>query len=146
MNILTFDIEEWFHLLDHKGTKTELEWGNYEKRIHSNMERIFHILEKSNQKATFFCLGWIAEKYPEVIKEIISSGFEIGCHSNKHQLVFEQSPLEFENDVERAVNTLEDITGSKIKYYRAPGFSITEKNKWAFEILEIGRASWWGRV
>lgn len=135
MNILTFDIEEWFHLLDNESTKTINEWKNYEIRIHANMERIFNILDKTNTKATFFCLGWIAETYPEVIKEIVSRGYEIGTHTRMHQLVYDQTPSEFEKDMEHSVKTLEDITGKKVKYFRAPGFSITENEKWAFEIL-----------
>jgi polysaccharide deacetylase family protein (PEP-CTERM system associated) len=135
MNLLTFDIEEWFHLLDNESTKTIHEWTNYEVRIHQNMDRIFTILENNQQKATFFCLGWIAETYPEIIKEIVNRGYEIGSHTQNHQLVYEQSPKEFDNDLERSVKTLEDITGKKVKYFRAPGFSIKEENKWAFEIM-----------
>lgn len=135
MNILTFDIEEWFHILDNGSTKTINEWKNYEVRIHHNMERIFSILEKTNTKATFFCLGWIAETYPEVVREIVSRGYEIGSHTRMHQLVYEQTPREFKNDVEYSVKTLEDFIGEKVKYFRAPGFSITENEKWAFEIL-----------
>ena len=70
MRILTFDIEEWFHILDNKSTKTVKEWSNYESRIHSNMDKIFDLLDKSNQKATFFVVGWIAEMYPEIIRKI----------------------------------------------------------------------------
>ncbi|MEA4975166.1 MAG: polysaccharide deacetylase family protein [Paludibacter sp.] len=135
MNILTFDIEEWFHLLDNESTKTVNEWKNYDSRIHENMERIFAMLEKHNQKATFFCLGWIAETYPEVIRDIVNRGYEVGTHTRMHQLVYEQSPKEFNKDVELSVKTLEDITGQKVKYFRAPGFSIREDNKWAFEVL-----------
>lgn len=135
MNILTFDIEEWFHILDHNTTKTSLEWANYEVRIHQNMERILTLLKNTNQKATFFCLGWIAQQYPEVIKEIINQGHEVGCHSHLHQLVYEQSRDQFAKDTEQSVKLLQDITGMPILYYRAPGFSITEQNKWAFEIL-----------
>lgn len=139
MNILTFDIEEWFHILANDSTKTEKQWNNYEIRIHKNMERIFHILEQHNQKATFFCLGWIAEKYPEVINEINKRGYEIGSHTNTHQLVFEQDKFAFKNDVEKSIKTLEDCTGKKVRIFRAPGFSITENNTWAFEILtELG--------
>jgi len=139
MNILTFDIEEWFHILDNESTKTLHQWKNYEVRIHENMERIFSILEKHNQKATFYCLGWIAETYPEVIRDIIERGYEIGSHTTMHQLVYEQNPEEFRKDVDRSIKTLEDISGQKIKYFRAPGFSIKEENKWAFEILlELG--------
>lgn len=139
MNILTYDIEEWFHILDHEATKSEKQWNGFECRIHRNMERIFTQLERNKVKATFFCVGWIAEKYPEIIREIVKNGYEIGSHTHMHQLVYDQSPQEFKNDVERSIKTLEDLSGHKIKYFRAPGFSITENNKWAFEILvELG--------
>lgn len=135
MNILTFDVEEWFHILDNDSTKTANQWGKYENRIHQNMERIFCLLEKYNQKATFFCLGWIAETYPEVIKEIVARGYELGSHTRMHQLIYEQTPKEFKNDLEQSVKTLEDLSGQKVKYFRAPGFSIREDNKWAFDVL-----------
>lgn len=99
------------------------------------MERIFNILENKNCKATFFCLGWIAEVYPEVIRGIADRGYEIGTHTRMHQLVYEQTHKEFTLDLEESVKTLEDITGKKVKYFRAPGFSIGEDNKWAFEVM-----------
>ncbi len=139
MNILTFDIEEWFHLLDNASTKTENQWQNYEVRIHQNMDRIFEVLETTNTKASFFVLGWIAERYPEVVREICNRGHDIGSHTTSHQLVYEQSKEIFRLDVDRSIKTLEDISGKKITMFRAPGFSITEKNKWAFEVLyELG--------
>jgi len=95
MKILSFDIEEWFHILDNASTKTETEWNNYEVRIQNNVDRILDYLEETKQSATFFCLGWIAEKYPEVIRKINDNGYEIGCHSQNHQLVYEQSKSEF---------------------------------------------------
>ena len=139
MKILTFDIEEWFHLLDNESTQTEKEWGNFESRIHKNMERIFAQLERNNVKSTFFCVGWIAEKYPEIIKDILYRGHEIGSHTRMHQLVYTQNPSNFKADVEHSIKTLQDLSGKKIKYFRAPGFSITEENKWAFQVLaELG--------
>ena len=139
MNILTFDIEDWFHLLDHSSTKSEAEWINFTPRIHQNLDRILSILKKSNTKATFFVLGWIAEKYPEIVKQLTSLGYELGSHTHLHQLVYNQNYKSFKKDVERSINTLEDICGQKIKYFRAPGFSITEKTPWAFEVLsELG--------
>lgn len=135
MKILTFDIEEWFHILDNQSTKTEREWVNYESRIHRNMDRIFSILDDSDSKATFFCLGWIAKKYPDVIKRIDSMGYEIGTHSNMHQLAYEMTQKEFEKDLKCSVSQLENIIGKKVKSYRAPGFSIKESNLWAFESL-----------
>jgi polysaccharide deacetylase family protein (PEP-CTERM system associated) len=135
MNILTFDIEDWFHILDNASTKSEQEWGNYEVRIHKNVDRILDFLQKNNQSATFFSLGWIAEKYPEVIRKISACGYEIGCHSYGHQLVYEQNKVEFRNDTIRAIKTIEDVIGKKVISYRAPGFSITKNEIWALEEL-----------
>jgi len=135
MNILTFDIEEWFHILDNDSTKTEKEWVNYESRIHENMERIFQILEDHKCKATFFCLGWIAKKYPEIIKRIDALGYELGSHSNMHQLAYEMSRDEFEEDLKESIYRIEDIIGKKVECYRAPGFSIKGSNLWSLEIL-----------
>lgn len=134
MNILTFDIEEWFHLLDNESTKGEAQWVNYESRIHINVDRILDILDRHNTKATFFCMGWIARKYPEVIRKI-SERYEIGSHTDMHQLVYEQGEKAFREDVSSSIKLLEDISGKKVKYFRAPGFSITENEKWAFEVL-----------
>lgn len=138
MNILTFDVEEWFHLLDFDATRTEAEWGNYEVRIYENMDRIFRILEETNTKATFFVIGWIAKTYPDIVRKIADK-YQIGCHTMNHQLVRQQSREEFKNDVETGVKMLEDITGKKVECFRAPGFSIRESEAWAFEILsELG--------
>ena len=135
MNILTFDIEEWFHILDNYSTKSESDWLNYESRIHRNMEIIFNIIDKHNVRGTFFVVGWIAEKYPEIVKQISDRGFQIGSHTHMHQLVYEQNPKSFLRDVEKSIKTLEDISSQKVELFRAPGFSITEKNIWAFEVL-----------
>ncbi|MDR0585263.1 MAG: polysaccharide deacetylase family protein [Treponema sp.] len=135
MNILTFDIEEWFHVLEHDSTKTANEWHHYESRIHGNMERIFEVLDDVKLKATFFCLGWIAEKYPKIVKEITARGYEVGTHTAMHQLIYEQGPGVFGKDIEYSIKTLEDIAGKKIRCFRAPGFSLREDNKWAFEVL-----------
>lgn len=139
MNILTFDIEEWFHLLDNSSTKTEAQWGSFEPRIHQNMETIYDILEKTKVGATFFVVGWMAEKFPDVIRGIAERGYEIGSHTHLHQLVYEQDRTTFYKDVEKSIKTIEDCTGKKVTVFRAPGFSITEQNKWAFEVLyELG--------
>lgn len=135
MKILTFDIEEWFHILDNDSTKTVEEWSNYETRIHSNVDKIFNLLAKSNLKATFFVVGWIAEKYPEVLNKIDKLGYEIGSHTNMHQLMYEQKRNEVQQDLKRSIDIIQSITGKKVTAFRAPGFSITEKNKWAFEVL-----------
>lgn len=138
MNILTFDIEEWFHLLDNDSTKTEVQWKNYEVRIYQNVDRILRILDETDTKATFFIIGWIAKTYPDVVKKI-SEKYEVGSHSMNHQLVWQQTKNEFRQDVDSSVKLLEDITGKKVTTFRAPGFSIRESEGWAFEILnELG--------
>lgn len=134
MNILSFDIEEWFHLLDNESTRTEDQWRNYEVRIYENMERIFRILEDTNTRATFFIIGWIAKTYPDIVKRI-SERYQVGSHTMNHQLVWQQSPDEFREDVSSSIKLLEDITGKKVTSFRAPGFSIRESEGWAFEIL-----------
>jgi polysaccharide deacetylase family protein (PEP-CTERM system associated) len=139
MNILTFDIEDWFHILDNSSTKTESQWRTYEPRIHRNVDRILDLLSEKKQKASFFCLGWIAEKYPEILKAIDMEGHEIGSHSHNHQLVYEQSPGEYREDLRKSIETLENIIGKKITIYRAPGFSLTDDCFWTFEIMrELG--------
>lgn len=134
MNILTFDVEEWFHLLDNSSTKSEEQWKNFEVRIHQNIDRIFRILEDTNSTATFFIIGWIAKTYPEVVKRIAEK-YEIGSHTMNHQLVWQQSPQEFREDVDSSIKLLQDQTGKPVKFFRAPGFSIRKSEGWAFEIL-----------
>lgn len=138
MNILTFDVEEWFHLLDFDATRTEAEWGKYEVRIHDNVDRILDILDRTDTKATFFIIGWVAKTYPEVVKKIAAK-YQIGSHTMNHQLVWQQKPEEFRADVESSVKLLQDITGQSVECFRAPGFSIREQEAWAFDILaELG--------
>jgi peptidoglycan-N-acetylglucosamine deacetylase len=135
MKILSFDIEEWFHILDNPETQSPKNWQRLDTRIHENMERIHTLLDKHSQRATFFCLGWVAEKYPEIIKDIHARGHEIATHSHLHQLAYTQTQTEFEEDLKKSIYTLEDTIGAKIKAYRAPGFSFMKENKWVFESL-----------
>jgi polysaccharide deacetylase family protein (PEP-CTERM system associated) len=132
MHILTFDIEDWFHCDFISDNST---WNNYETRIYESTDRILQLLDEKKLKGTFFILGWIADNYPEVVKKIHAGGHEVGCHSLAHDLVHRMNTKTFLKDTETAIKTLEDIIGEKITLYRAPGFSITEKTPWAFEIL-----------
>lgn len=138
MNVLTFDVEEWFHLLDFDATRGVEQWDQYEVRIYENVERILSLLEETNTKASFFVIGWVAKNYPDIVQRIAEK-YEIGSHTMTHQLVWQQSPQEFRKDVEASVKLLEDITGQKVTSFRAPGFSIRESEKYAFETLhELG--------
>lgn len=138
MIILTFDVEEWFHLLDFDVTRGEAQWGSFEVRIHENVDRILQILEETESSATFFVIGWIAKTYPEVVRKIAAK-YQIGSHTMTHQLVWQQSREAFRQDTEASIKLLEDITGKPVECFRAPGFSIRESEAWAFETLyELG--------
>jgi len=136
MNILTFDIEEWFHCdmgSDVPG------WDKYETRIDQGTDRILALLATMNLKATFFCLGWLASRHPEVIRKIHGAGHEIGCHSYLHEPAFRLNRIQFKSDTEKSIKSIEDIIGKKVKLYRAPAFSFTDSNIWAFEVIaELG--------
>jgi polysaccharide deacetylase family protein (PEP-CTERM system associated) len=132
MNILTFDIEDWYNC---DFISEDYNWDKYEVRIYDGVDRILSELKSRDIKATFFCLGWIAEMHPDIIRRIHSQSHHIGCHSYQHQLSFRFTPEEFRLDTLRAKELIEGIIGSTIDAFRAPGFSISDKNKWAFEIL-----------
>lgn len=139
MKILTFDIEDWFHILDNPETARPQNWGGFESRVEAGVDTILNLLNRTNHIATFFCLGWVAEKYPNVIKRIADTGHEIATHSYGHQLAYTQSRSEFREDLSRSIGVLEAITGDRINTYRAPGFSVVDTNLWVFEVLgELG--------
>ncbi len=136
MNILSFDIEDWYNC---DFITRDFNWDKYEVRIYHGIEQILVELEKRDLKGTFFCLGWVAEKHPNVIRQIQKQGHHIGCHSYQHELSFRFDREGFKQDTEKSKKLIEDITGQAINAFRAPGFSITEKNQWAFDVLsELG--------
>lgn len=132
-NIFTVDLEEWFHanyednLFDNN--------KKYEIRVIENTEKLLEMLARNDSKATFFTLGYIAKKHPELVRKIQSYGHEIASHGMNHQLVYNQNELEFRNDIRESKKLLEDIIGDDVIGYRAPSWSITEKSKWAWEVL-----------
>ena len=132
LNILTFDIEEWFHSFQEGPPST---WDAHEVRIHRNVDLILEMLSEHQMSASFFCIGWIANRYPEIIKKIDRLGHEIGSHSHYHRLAHQLSYVDFEEDLKASIYSIEDTTGKKVEMYRAPGFSITQTNEWAFEVL-----------
>ena len=135
MRILSFDIEEWFHLLDHGATRGEADWARFPRRLDENIEPIFELLRRHGCGATFFCLGWVAREYPHVVRRIRDAGHEVATHSDLHQLAYTQSPGEFRDDLARSIDCLEDVTGKKVVSYRAPGFSFKQDNAWVFDVL-----------
>ena len=137
-NGLTFDIEEWFHILNLPTSPPFSMWDTLENTVEPNTYRLLEILDESGTKATFFVLGWIAKRYPALVRAIHAAGHEVGSHGSMHDLVYKQGRERFREDLARARGELEDLIGSVVIGYRAPGFSITEKTPWAFD--EIRRA------
>lgn len=129
MNILTFDIEEWF--LNHQKNGPKEKNAEFDRYL----EAILGKLNERQLKATFFCVGEMGRMFPDVIRKIKAQGHEIGCHSNIHTWLDKMTEAECKEDTHRAVDSLEQCIGDKIKSYRAPAFSICENNKWAFEVL-----------
>ena len=139
MKILSFDIEDWYHLLDHEASSSPASWTKFASRVEKSTEAILEILADADQRATFFCLGWVAERHPRLIRLIHDQGHHVATHSHTHQLVYEQTRREFRTDVERSIGVLSDITGDCIDTFRAPGFSIKKGQEWAFDtLLELG--------
>ena len=130
MNILTFDIEEWFIEKEFGGNRKEM-YAEYD----SYLGRILALLNETDKKATFFCVGKMAADFPDVIKRIAADGHEIGCHGNVHTWLNKMSQDDVLEDTRIAVDSLEQLVGRKVLSYRAPAFSIGGNNKWAFEVL-----------
>lgn len=135
MKFLTFDIEDWYHILDHTETNNPAYWNNFESRIDYGVGIILDLMDRHQLKGTFFCLGWIAKKHPYIIKRINEAGHHIGTHSYYHQLAYEQTENDYRKDLSDSIKILSDITGKIIDAYRAPGFSIKESNLWVFDIM-----------
>ena len=135
MTILTFDIEDWFNTHQNRRHYSGQIWDDLPPKIEENTERILDFLERHDKKATFFILGWIAKKYPLLIKKIYNKGHEIGSHSFWHHNPHFISHDDFEKDTKLSLDVLQDITGEKVVAYRAPGFNLDLNDTWAFEIL-----------
>src|SRR6476620_9156484 len=139
VNALTIDVEDYFQVSAFAPHIARSEWDARECRVEQNIDRILALLAAANAKATFFTLGWIAERYPEVVRRIASGGHELASHGFAHQRASEQAPKEFLADIRLAKAILEDISGASVAGYRAPSFSIGTSNPWAFDaIAEAG--------
>ena len=126
MNIISFDIEEWYIEKKYFGDRKE-KYQEYDRYLKS----ILDVLDRRNIKATFMCVGELGHWFPEVIKEIAERGHEIGCHSNEHTWLTNLNSTQLRQDTHNAIASLEDVCGQKVKSYRAPAFSIGDNNKWA---------------
>lgn len=134
-NALTIDVEDYFQVNAFARHIRTDEWDLYPLRVGDNTRRILDILEEYNIKATFFVLGWVAERLPGLTKEIHRRGHEIACHGYGHELIYDIGPERFRTDIRRAKILLEEQCGIQVNGYRAPSYSITGRSLWALDIL-----------
>ena len=135
LNALTIDVEDYFQVNAFARHIDYRDWDSYPLRVAANTGRILDLLDTFAVKATFFVLGWIAERVPELVREIHTRGHEIACHGYRHQLVYSLDPEAFRADLRLAKRLLEDICGEGVDSYRAPSYSITRQSLWALDIL-----------
>ncbi|MDD2941467.1 MAG: DUF3473 domain-containing protein [bacterium] len=142
VNALSIDVEEYFHASNLASVAPPAVWHTLPTRVEKSTYRILELLQENNTRATFFILGYIAQRHKRMISDIAAAGHEIGSHGYGHQLVFEQTPELFFQDINRSRRMLEDMTGTSINGYRAPSFSITNKTPWAYEKLVLAGYSY----
>ena len=138
-NALTFDVEEYFHAEAFARVLRPEEWPTLESRVTRSTERLLDILDRDRVRATFFVLGWVAERHPALVREIASLGHEVACHGYGHRMIHHLTRPEFERDVTKAKRAIEDAVGKPVLGYRAPTFSIMRETLWSLDVLaEVG--------
>ena len=134
-NALTVDVEDYYQVSGFESGIQRDDWPSFPSRVVENTLRILDLLRNRDIKGTFFVVGWIADRHPELVREIDRAGHEIGSHSYWHRLVYDLTPEEFREDLRRSRDILEDIVGKPVTAFRAPSFSIVQRSLWALEIL-----------
>lgn len=135
LSCLTIDVEDWFHILDSPAVPSIEDRSSLESRIERNVEKLLTLLDSFSVKATFFWLGWAAEQHKSLVRKCHNSGHEVANHGYGHVLPYRVGKDGFKDDIERGKKILEDITGDTVRGFRAPGFGITEKALWAFDVI-----------
>jgi polysaccharide deacetylase family protein (PEP-CTERM system associated) len=135
LNALSVDVEDYFHVEAFAGTVAQESWDRYSPRVDQNVDRILEIFARYSTKATFFMLGWVAQKFPGMVRKISDAGHEIGCHGYSHQHLLRQTPHQFQLDIRTARQRLMDEIQMPIQSYRAPSFSIVHQTLWALDLL-----------
>lgn len=135
VNAMTVDVEDYFQVSAFEQQVSRDSWERTESRVAANMERILALFDAQNIKATFFTLGWVAERHPGMVRQIVEAGHELASHGWQHTRVTQQTPEEFREDVRRTKRTLEDMSGLAVNGYRAASYSIGATNLWALDVL-----------
>ena len=132
---MTVDVEDWYHILDSPAVPSIVRWRSLECRVERNMERLLDLFDRTGTRATFFWLGWLAERHQGLVRRCRQAGHEIASHGYGHVLAGQVGPRAFRNDVVRARAVLEDITGAPVPGFRAAGFGLTDHRDWAFDVI-----------
>lgn len=135
INAMTVDVEDYFHVSAFENVIKTHDWDNLPLRVEHNTNRLLELFDQHNVKSTFFVLGWVAKRCPELIKSIVEQGHELASHGLSHQRAIGMTAEQFKEDVSSSKSILEDISGCQIKGYRAPSFSVNDSNVWVYEIL-----------
>ena len=135
LNAFTVDVEDYFQVSAFEGAVPREAWETVAPRIDEGLSGLLDLMDRGGVRGTFFILGWVARRRPELVRSISARGHEIGCHSLEHRLVYSQTPADFRADLREALGALQDATGRPCTAYRAPTFSITKKSLWALPIL-----------
>jgi polysaccharide deacetylase family protein (PEP-CTERM system associated) len=135
LNAMTVDVEDYFQVSAFEETVCRTRWHTFESRVCGNTERLLAIFEDAGVQATFFVLGWVAERFPDLVRQIRLGGHELASHGYEHRLVYELTPRQFRDDLRRAKAALEAAGGVPIVGYRAPSYSITRESLWALDVL-----------
>jgi polysaccharide deacetylase family protein (PEP-CTERM system associated) len=136
VNAMTVDVEDWFQVQAFARVIDRSQWEELPRRVEENTEAFLNMFAEAGVKATFFTLGWVADRHPALVRRIVAEGHELASHGYWHRLVHEQDQAAFREDVGRAHRVLEDVGGVAVRGYRAPTFSINARNPWAFDVLE----------
>ncbi|HWP99569.1 MAG TPA: XrtA system polysaccharide deacetylase [Vicinamibacterales bacterium] len=132
---MSVDVEDYFQVSAFEDVVSRASWDGLESRVTRNTERVLELLAEAATRATFFVLGWVAERHPRLVRRIADAGHEVACHSHEHRLVYEMTPLEFRTDLRRAKAAIEWASGAPVFGYRAPSHSVTARSLWALDIL-----------
>jgi polysaccharide deacetylase family protein (PEP-CTERM system associated) len=134
-NVFSVDVEDYFHVEAFSDVVDRTSWGGYACRVEANTQRLLDLLDECGVQGTFFILGWVAERYPQLVREIVARGHEPACHSYWHRLIYKLDRAEFAADTRRAKDVIEQAAGEPVFGYRAPSYSITMRSLWALDVL-----------
>jgi polysaccharide deacetylase family protein (PEP-CTERM system associated) len=135
VNMMTVDVEDYFHVSVFDGVVPRKRWSTLDSRVEGNTDRLLAIFAEADVRATFFVLGWVAERFPQLVRRIAAEGHEVASHGYGHRLVYDMTRSAFREDVRRSKSLLEDAAGRVVRGYRAPSFSVTGQTLWALDVL-----------